>query len=109
MPLPPRRRAAEADEADGWTVITHSRSKKKQTVRGGSADRSDGTPRRHGVIPQAATESIRAQAKPHTQDQFYRFQLREKRRMEMLQLQQRFENDKKKIKEMKEGRKFRPD
>jgi ribosomal RNA-processing protein 7 len=39
---------------------------------------------------------------------FYRFQRREKRRDELLELREQFEADKKKVQELKAARKFKP-
>lgn len=92
------REAAAAEE--GWTVVEHHKGRKKTTDMGSGIS--------VGGVSSAAV------AKKHTKRikdsalNFYRFQRREARRNEILELQQRFEEDKKKIATLRAARKFRP-
>lgn len=56
----------------------------------------------------AATERAKKKQRKEGILDFYRFQRREARRNEVLELQQKFEEDKKRIAKMKAARKFRP-
>lgn len=56
----------------------------------------------------AAAAGANALAKQKLLPNFYRFQQREKRRDELLELREQFENDKRKIQELKAARKFKP-
>lgn len=56
----------------------------------------------------AATAGASAQAKQQLLPHFYRFQQREKRRDELLELREQFENDKRKIQALKAARRFKP-
>jgi ribosomal RNA-processing protein 7 len=63
-----------------------------------------------GGVALAAAEAMLAaqkEAKAPVVD-FYRFQRREQRRSELLDLRSKFEQDKKKVAEMRAGRNFKP-
>ncbi|ORZ15339.1 ribosomal RNA-processing protein 7-domain-containing protein [Absidia repens] len=83
---------------DGFVVV--SRHKKKRNT--------------DGEIQVTATSSVAkdsydpSKAKKKELVDFYRFQLREKKQNELLELRKRFEEDKVKIDRLKQSRKFRP-
>lgn len=56
----------------------------------------------------AAAAGKKAQEGQQLLPHFYRFQRREKRRDELLELREQFEADKRKIQELKAARKFKP-
>lgn len=82
-----------ADE-DGWITVTKYSKKPK-------ISRKEGVSRR--II-----EKQKKEAEKKTILNFYRCQLRDKKMEEILELQKKFEKDKKRIALMKENRKFRP-
>lgn len=92
------REAAAAEE--GWTVVEHHKGRKK------TADLESGI--KVGGVALAAAERNLKKGKKDIALNFYRFQRREARRNEVLELQQRFEEDKKKIAALRAARKFRP-
>ena len=96
-----RREKIAAAEEEGWTVVVGSKGRKK------TADPDSGI-RVGAVSTAAATEKAAKQSKKEIVMDFYRFQRRESRRNEVLELQQKFVEDKKRIAKMREARKFRP-
>ena len=91
--------AAKAD--DGWTVVQAKRGRKKTT-----ADDETGTT--VGGIRAATADGRRKEVKKIANEQFYRFQTKEKRRSEIMELQAKFEEDKQRIARLKAARKFKP-
>ncbi|XP_073292958.1 uncharacterized protein [Primulina huaijiensis] len=96
------RKEREAQAAEGgWTVVVHHKGRKKTTeAESGIAV---------GSVAQAAV--LDKMAKKKSKDvglDFYRFQRREAHRNEIMMLQSKFEQDKKRIQEMRAARKFRP-
>ncbi|XP_027079653.1 uncharacterized protein [Coffea arabica] len=95
-----KEREALAAE-DGWTVVTHHRGRKKTT------DTETGVT--VGSVAQAAVLDKMAKRKSKGVGlDFYRFQKREARKNEILLLQDKFEQDKRKIQQLRAARKFRP-
>ncbi|XP_024996784.1 transcription elongation factor SPT6 isoform X2 [Cynara cardunculus var. scolymus] len=96
-------REAEAAEG-GWTVVKHIKGRKKTT------DGESGTTM--GSVAQAAVIDKMSKKKKDKQHvvglNFYRFQRREAQRNEIMMLQTKFEQDKKRIQQMRAARKFRP-
>ncbi|GER25117.1 ribosomal RNA-processing protein-like protein [Striga asiatica] len=93
-------REAQAAEG-GWTVVVHHKGRKKTT------DAETGVA--VGSVAQAAV--VDKVAKKKTKEvgiDFYRFQKREAHRNEIMMLQSKFEQDKKRIQQMRAARKFRP-
>ncbi|CAA0840773.1 Unknown protein [Striga hermonthica] len=93
-------REAQAAEG-GWTVVVHHKGRKKTT------DAESGVA--VGSVAQAAV--VEKVAKKKTKEVgvgFYRFQKREAHRNEVMMLQSKFEQDKKRIQQMRAARKFRP-
>lgn len=95
-----RKEREAAAEEEGWTVVQHHKGRKK------TADLDTGV-RVGGVAPAAVETNLKAKKKDAVLN-FYRFQRRDARRNEVLELQQRFEEDKKKIAALRAARKFRP-
>ncbi|KAE8679237.1 Late embryoproteinsis abundant protein family protein [Hibiscus syriacus] len=84
----------------GWILVEHHKGRKKTT------DSESGTT--VGSVSQAAVEEKLAKKKSKEVSDFYRFQKREAQRNELLTLQSKFEQDKKRIQQMRAARKFRP-
>ncbi|GAB2288801.1 hypothetical protein Dimus_023112 [Dionaea muscipula] len=96
------RKQREAAAAEGgWTVVVHRKGGKKTT------DPESGVA--VGSVNQAAVldKVARKKSKDVGLD-FYRFQRREAQRNEIMKLQSKFEEDKKRIQQLRAARKFRP-
>ncbi|XP_006647835.1 eukaryotic translation initiation factor 5B [Oryza brachyantha] len=95
-----KEREARAAE-DGWTVVVHHKGRKKTT------DTETGTA--VGSVSLAAMQEKMANKKPKEIDMnFYRFQKREAHISELAMLQSKFEQDKKRIQQLRAQRKFKP-
>ncbi|XP_066319425.1 uncharacterized protein [Miscanthus floridulus] len=95
-----KEREARAAE-DGWTVVVHHKGRKKTT------DAETGTA--VGSVSLTAMQEKMAKKKPKEVDMnFYRFQKREAHLSELAMLQSKFEQDKKRIQELRAQRKFKP-
>eukprot|EP00252_Welwitschia_mirabilis_P001435 TRINITY_DN11294_c0_g1_i1.p1 TRINITY_DN11294_c0_g1~~TRINITY_DN11294_c0_g1_i1.p1 ORF type:complete len:144 (-),score=45.27 TRINITY_DN11294_c0_g1_i1:225-656(-) len=93
------REAAAAEE--GWTVVTHHKGRKK--------DVDPESQIAVGSVSQAAIHVKQAKKKSNPTDMcFYRFQRREAQMNKILELQSKFEEDKKRIAQLRAARKFRP-
>ncbi|KAJ8751783.1 hypothetical protein K2173_025969 [Erythroxylum novogranatense] len=93
------REARIAEE--GWTVVKHHKGRKK------TADTEGGIT--VGSVAQAAVEDQMARKKRKEVGlNFYRFQRKEAQRNEIMMLQSKFEQDKKRIQQLRAARKFRP-
>ncbi|XP_058114985.1 uncharacterized protein LOC131257988 isoform X2 [Magnolia sinica] len=85
----------------GWTVVKHHKGRKKTT------DSESGVA--VGAVAEAAVLDKMAQKKKKgVALNFYNFQRREAQRNEVMMLQSKFEQDKKRIQQMRAARKFRP-
>ncbi|KAG4111765.1 hypothetical protein ERO13_D13G121900v2 [Gossypium hirsutum] len=84
----------------GWILVEHHKGRKKTT------DTESGTT--VGSVSQAAVEEKLAKKKSKEVFDFYRFQKREAQRSEVMILQSKFEQDKKRIQQLRAARKFRP-
>ncbi|KAK4346373.1 hypothetical protein RND71_032712 [Anisodus tanguticus] len=86
---------------DGWTVVVHLKGRKKTT------DSETGIA--VGSISQAAVmDNVAKKKDKDVELDFYRFQKREAKRNEIMVLQSKFEQDKKRIQQLRAARKFRP-
>ncbi|DBA82685.1 hypothetical protein WJX77_001945 [Trebouxia sp. C0004] len=95
-----RQSTAATDAADeGWTVVTKQRGRKKNTDSGGTSV---------GSVAAAVAAAAKSRKSPKQLVDFYRFQARDRRRDNVLELQQQFEQDKKKIADWKASRRFKP-
>ncbi|CAL5330346.1 unnamed protein product [Camellia sinensis] len=96
------RKESEALAAEGgWTVVVHHKGRKKTT------DTESGIT--VGSVAHAAV--LENMAKKKSKDvglDFYWFQKREAQRNEIMTLQSKFEQDKKRIQQLRAARKFRP-
>lgn len=61
-----------------------------------------------GAVAAAAAGARAAKKRTIEHTDFYRFQQREKRRNELLELRERFEEDKRRLAELKAVRRFKP-
>ncbi|KAL1194326.1 hypothetical protein V5N11_003922 [Cardamine amara subsp. amara] len=101
--LDQEKQTREAKAAEGgWTVVVHHKGRKKTT------ETETGTT--VGSVSQAALEDKVAKKKQNepVAHGFYRFQRREAQRNELLALQSKFEQDKKRIQQLRAARKFKP-
>lgn len=97
-----RRAALAAQEEEGWTVVQRHKGRKRNTSATGVTVAG---------VASAAAQAQAAAKVPAAFSDFYRFQQREKRRSELLDLRSKFEQDKKRLQELKEARaqrKFKP-
>ncbi|XP_020251779.1 uncharacterized protein LOC109829096 isoform X3 [Asparagus officinalis] len=95
-----KEREALAAEG-GWTVVAHQKGRKKTT------DTESGVT--VGSVAQAAVVDKMGKKKSKEAPlDFYRFQKREAKRNEVMMLQSKFEQDKKRIQQLRAARKFRP-
>ncbi|XP_004232112.1 uncharacterized protein [Solanum lycopersicum] len=86
---------------DGWTVVVHHKGRKKTT------DSETGIA--VGSVSQAAVmDNVAKKKNKDVGLDFYRFQKREAKRNEIMVLQSKFEQDKKRIQQLRAARKFRP-
>ena len=100
------REAREKEEAmlrmedDGWTVVRRHKGRKKNT--------DDVSGITVGAVAAAAAREIamRAKEKEEKHENFYRFQQKEKRRSDLLDLREKFEQDKKRLAQLRAARKF---
>ena len=92
--------ARAAKSEDGWTKVQAKRGRRKTT------DESTGTT--VGGIRAATADARRKGPKKIANEEFYRFQSKEKKRNEIIELQAKFELDKQRIARLKAARKFKP-
>ncbi|XP_074308261.1 uncharacterized protein LOC141643127 [Silene latifolia] len=86
---------------DGWTVVVHHKGGKKTT------DTESGVA--VGSVAEAAVrEKLAMKKKKDVGLDFYRFQRKEANRSEIMKLQSKFMEDKKRIQQLRAARKFRP-
>lgn len=99
--LEQERKEREALAAEGgWTVVVHQKGRKKTT------ESESGTA--VGAAHAAVTDRIAKKKNREVGLDFYRFQKREAHRSEIMMLQSKFEQDKKRIQQMRAERKFKP-
>ncbi|KAG6743067.1 hypothetical protein POTOM_054012 [Populus tomentosa] len=100
--LEQERKEREAQAAEGgWTVVKHHKGRKKTT------DSESGIT--VGSVAPAAVENQMTRKKPKEVGlEFYRFQKREAQRSEIMALRSKFEEDRKRIQQLRAARKFRP-
>ena len=90
---------AAAAEDDGWTVVGAATGRRKTT---------DGEGTVVGGVDKKVAERARAAAAPTVHADFYRFQKRETQRAAVADLRVKFEEDKRRIAELRAARKFKP-
>mmetsp|Transcript_8263 Transcript_8263/g.10737 ORF Transcript_8263/g.10737 Transcript_8263/m.10737 type:complete len:272 (+) Transcript_8263:117-932(+) len=99
------RRMNEVDD-DGFTLVTYKKSGGPTNInkRGRPDQGAEG-----GPLAKRGTGRGRSRNKKKVElKNFYRFQMREAKRDQLVELRKRFEEDKKKIEKLKAGRKFKP-
>ena len=94
-----RQERESAAGGDGWTVVGGGKGRKKTRDDRGTAV---------GAVAAALVEGRREKGKKKLEGNFYRFQRRERRRDEVLELRQRFEEDRKRVAAMRKDRQFKP-
>lgn len=85
-------------DEDGFTLVVGKQKKTKADILGSMKKKSD----------LENNEEIAKKSKKKEKQDFYRFQIRERKKQEMNQLLSKFKNDQEKIKVMRERRKFKP-
>ncbi|KQK01500.1 DNA ligase 1 isoform X2 [Brachypodium distachyon] len=96
-----KKEKEEAAAKDGWTVVVHHKGRKKTT------EAETGTA--VGSVSLASMQEKFSKKKPKEVGQnFYRFQKREAQMTELAMLQSKFEQDKKRIQQLRAQRKFKP-
>ncbi|XP_063938242.1 uncharacterized protein LOC108193467 isoform X2 [Daucus carota subsp. sativus] len=99
--LEQERKEREALAAEGgWTVVVHQKGRKKTT------ESESGTA--VGAAHATVTDRIAKKKNKEVGLDFYRFQKREAQKSEIMMLQSKFEQDKKRIQQMRAARKFKP-
>jgi hypothetical protein len=94
-----RAAALAAMEEDGWTVVQRHKGRKKNTGEGGITV---------GAVAAAAAAARASKKRTIEHTDFYRFQQRDQRRNELVELRERFEEDKRRLAELKAARRFKP-
>lgn len=94
-----KEEAMQAMEGDGWTVVQRHKGRKKSSTATGTAV---------GAVAAAAAATRVTGKRKLELTNFYRFQQRERRRSDLVELRQKFEEDKKRLAELKALRKFNP-
>lgn len=91
------KRQTELVDEDGFTLVVGSHRKTKAGIMG-----------KQKYAATTGSENARAKIKKKEKEDFYRFQLREKKKAEMTDLLKKFKHDQERIKIMKEKKRFRP-
>lgn len=91
------KRQTEVVDEDGFTLVVGSHTKTKAGMLG-----------RQKRVQANELEKQKKKQKRKEKEDFYRFQLREKKKSEMTDLLKKFKQDQERIKWMKEKKKFRP-
>ncbi|KZT06532.1 uncharacterized protein LAESUDRAFT_653452 [Laetiporus sulphureus 93-53] len=91
-------------DKDGFTLVTRGGAYGK-TLGGGVGVANKKFQREHG---DAAGKRSRNNKKKEKKEAFYAFQIHEKKRQELLDLKQKWEEDKAKVEKLKQSRKFKP-
>lgn len=94
-----QREQAAAMEAEGWTVVVRHKGRKKNIGENGV---------RVSGVSKAAAQAAAAGKQQQQLDNFYRFQKKDRMRNELLELRERFEEDKRRLQQLKASRKFKP-
>ncbi|KAK9811435.1 hypothetical protein WJX72_003897 [[Myrmecia] bisecta] len=94
-----KRTAAAASTDDGWTVVTRQRGRNKTNDASGATV---------GGVSMATAEAAAGGKKAQQLTDFYRFQQRERKQSELVELRRKFQEDKQRIAELKASRRFKP-
>lgn len=87
----------EIVDEDGFTLVVGTQSKTRAEILG-----------KQKRLQEAEAEKAKKKGKKKEKDDFYRFQLREKKKEEMNDLLQKFKQDQERVKLMREKKRFRP-
>ncbi|GIL93679.1 hypothetical protein Vretifemale_21082, partial [Volvox reticuliferus] len=96
-----RERQAAMGE-DGWTVVARAKGRKRTREDDGVKVMTG------GVATNAAAAAAAKEKEKSMLGDFYRFQRHEKRRNELAELRQRFEEDRRRLAQLKAARNFKP-
>lgn len=91
------KRLTELVDEDGFTLVVGSHRKTKAGIMG-----------KQKYAATVGSENAKTKMKKKEKEDFYRFQLREKKKAEMTDLLKKFKQDQERIKIMKEKKRFRP-
>lgn len=91
------KRQTELVDEDGFTLVVGSHRKTKAGIMG-----------KQKYAATVASDNAKSKMKKKEKEDFYRFQLREKKKAEMTDLLKKFKQDQERIKIMKEKKRFRP-
>ncbi|KAF8072922.1 Rrp7a [Scenedesmus sp. PABB004] len=94
----------QAMAEDGWTVVVRSKGRKRARDVGGVSTVSGGVAAAAAAAARAAAETKQSKQA----ENFYRFQTRDKRRNELMELRQQFEEGRKRLAALKAARHFKP-
>jgi len=92
---------SSAPDLDGWVTVTRKGKKRTVGAQGKTVRVAD-------KLDLATLNRIKEKELKKQKDDFYRFQRSENRQHHIEELRKRFEEDKKRIEKMRQGRKFRP-
>lgn len=93
-----------AMDEEGWTVVVKSKGRKKTREAEGGGKAAVAT----GGLSAAAAAQAGKDSKLKKHEDFYRFQQREKRRNELVDLRQQFDEDRKRVAQLRASRNFKP-
>lgn len=88
----------ELVDEDGFTLVVGAQRKTKAGILG----------QQKLAVTKAESDKAKSKMKKKQKEDFYRFQLREKKKEEMNDLLRKFRADQEKVKEMRERKRFRP-
>ena len=91
------QKQTEIVDEDGFTLVVGSHTKTKAGMLG-----------KQKLLQAKEQERSKKKLKRKEKDDFYRFQLREKKKAEMNDLLHKFKQDQERVKVMKERKRFRP-
>uniref|UniRef100_A0A0L0NV01 Ribosomal RNA-processing protein 7 C-terminal domain-containing protein n=1 Tax=Candidozyma auris TaxID=498019 RepID=A0A0L0NV01_CANAR len=91
------KRSTQVVDEDGFTLVVGSHRKTKAGIMG-----------KQKLAATVGLEKAKSKLKKKEKEDFYRFQLREKKKAEMNDLLQKFKQDQERVKAMKEKKRFRP-
>jgi ribosomal RNA-processing protein 7 len=102
-----KEEALQALEEDGWTVVRRFKGRKKNSNEPDGITVGAIAPAAARDIANRASEKVAKRSEGQGGD-FYRTNTREKRRSELINLRERFEEDRKRLMRLRNARKFNP-
>lgn len=91
------QRGTEIVDEDGFTLVVGSHTKTKAGIMG-----------KQKFAATVGADNARKKMKKKEKEDFYRFQMREKKKLEMNDLLRKFKQDQERVKVMREKKRFRP-